>query len=533
MFSQKSVRLKSCSWGYGILILVLVMAMMAGCSSSPAPESKELYSSAEEPQEGSMDTGTSPQPEQVSSTPPAGAPKSMPLPSFSQADREVILQYAEKGEKDSANLEQALKLVQRAEQRPSAERTMEDYLILAAHYHLKGDMKQVVQYANQGVMSKSDNPRVKALMFIYLGYTNESQSPVMARSYFKQAVQTDPGFYKGHFEAGRLFYLDKKFPEAHVFLKEALNAKPEDADVYGKLGQMFYGMDQYEDAAVALKQALAMSPQTHWIQLQLGDTYFYGLKKREEGGRYYQQAVLNNDSDPEAHFGLALFYRYKNDYVKAKEHLEKAMKLNYKNPRYKRELADMTSEKQAIATGAQKFQKAIALNPKDPHAVTQLGRFYQRWGKFEQAEEQFKKAVQLASNMPKFKAPVIDPKSEEPPPPPEKIPSQVPEYANHLGWFYLNDRKYTEAEKAFKTALDIDPKYIEAQFGLGKTYESQDQYDLAAAYYTETVALDPKHEEAQNRLTDLKKSNKLMPVGELVKPKKDKPVKKSVMKVRK
>ena len=109
----------------------------------------------------------------------------------------------------------------------------------------------------------------------------------------------------------------------------------------------------------------------------------------------------------------------------------------------------------------------------------------------------------------------------------------MPEYANHLGWFYLSDKKYAQAEKAFKAALKVDPKYTEAQFGLGKVYENLEQYDLAASYYAETVALDPKHEAAQERLTDLQKSEKLMPVGEVIKTPKKKTGKKSVMKVRK
>jgi tetratricopeptide (TPR) repeat protein len=533
MFSEKNVYPKSCLWGYGVLILLLLMGITAGCSSSRAPESDKLYSSGEEPQESVMAKSPSVQSEAPSNQPSAGAAKSTPNSPYSPADREVVLRYAEKGENDSANLDQALKLVQRAEQLSSAERMMEDYLILSAHYWFKGDTNQVVQYANQGIMSKSDNPRVKAHMFIYLGYTYESKSPAMAQSYFKQAAQIDPDFYKGHYESGRILFLDRKYSEARAPLKKALNLNPESADIYGMLGQMLYGMDQYEEAAESLGKALAMSPQTHWIHLELGNTYFYGLKKREEGGRYYQQAVSKGGSDPAAHFGLALYYRYKNEYKKAAEHLKKAMKLDYRNLRYKRELEDMNSEKHEIAKGIQKYQQAIAKNPGDPDPVTQLGRFYQRWGKFEQAEEQYKKAVQLASIVKIPEAPVANPDSDQPAEPPVKEPSKVPEYANHLGWFYLNDKKYVQAEQAFKTALKIDPKYTEAQFGLGKAYESLKQYDLAASYYDKTVALDPKHEAAQERLTDLKQSEKLMPVGEVVKTPKKKTGKKSVMKVRK
>jgi len=209
------------------------------------------------------------------------------------------------------------------------------------------------------------------------------------------------------------------------------------------------------------------------------------------------------------------------------------MLLDHKNPKYKRELADVTSEKSEIAAGIQRRQGAIEKNPSDPHPVAQLGRFYQRWGKIGHAEEQFKKAVQLASVDKIAKPAVVDPETGKTVEPAVKEPSRMPEYASHLGWFYLGDKKYSQAEKAFKTALKVDPKYSEAQFGLGQTYENQKQYDLAASYYSETVASNPKHEEAQKRLTDLKNSDKLMPVGEVVKESEKKAVKKSVMKTRK
>lgn len=542
----KSVYPKSCLSGCGVLILLLLMAVMAGCSS--APESGKFYSSDEGvkgTQQSSPDKMASIAPgKQPSSSSSVGSKSigtgksistSKPAPGYSAADREVVLRYAEKGKSDPANMEQALKLVQRAEQLPSEKRTMEDYLILTSHAWFKEDANQAVQYANQGVMAKSDSARVKTYMFIYLGYTYESKSPTMAQSYFNQAARLEPDFYRGHYELGRVLFLEKKYAEARAPLEKALNSKLESADIYGKLGQMFYGMDQYEEAAKSLEKALAMSPQTDWLHLQLGDTYFYGLKNREEGGRYYRQAVAKNESDPKAHYGLALYYRYKNEYKKSIKHLEKATSLDYKNKRYQRELKDVSSEKFEIAKGVKRYEKAVERNPKDPHSVTQLGRFYQRWGKFEQAEEQFKKAVQLASTVKVLKPPVVDPESGQQVEPAVIEPSKVPEYANHLGWYYLSDRKYTEAEQAFKTALKVDPKHTESQFGLGQAYENLKQYDLAASHYTQTVALNPEHEDAQKRLTDLKNSDKLMPVGEVIptpEPEK-KTVKRSVMKVKK
>ncbi len=534
MFAEKSVHPKSCLWGTGVLILLILTGSMTGCSSR-ATETDKLYSSEEGAPGSATDKVASLSPAE-SSNQPAAPVNSIPNASYPPMDRAVILQYVEKGESDSGNLDAALKLVQRAEQLSPTERTMEDYLILAAHYRLKGDMKQLVQQANQGVMSKSESTRVRAHMFIYLGYTYESKSPTMARSYFKQAAQIDPDLYKGHYELGRIFFLEKKFSKAQAPLKKAFNLNPKSADVYGMLGQMFYKLDLYEDAADALEKALAMSPQTHWIHLKLGDTYFYGLKKREEAGRYYQQAVATSGSDPEAHFRLALYHRYKNEYEKAEAHLQKAMTLDDRNPRFKRELDDMLSEKSEMAPAIQKYKQTIAQNPKDPSPVSQLAKYYLRWGKYDKAEKQYKKAVQLASivpEVPEAKPDSDEEDSDEPAEPVAKEPSTVPEYANSLGWFYFNDKKYTQAEKAFKMALKFNPKHTPAQFGLGRTYENLEQYDLAASHYTQAAALDPENQEAQERLNALKESGKLTPVGEMVKTQDGKAGKKPVLKVKK
>ncbi len=525
MFSEKSFHPKSCLWGHGVLILLVLMGSMIGCSSR-APESDKLYSSEEGAQGSATEKVVSHLPKESSSQFSApGSVHSIPNASYSPADREVVLRYAEKGESDSGNLDAALRLVLRAEQLSPSERVMEDYLILAAHYRIKGDMNQVIQYANQGIMAKSDSKRVRAYMFIYLGYTYEDKSQTMARSYFKQAAQIDPDFYKGHYELGRIFFLKKEYSKAQASFKKALDANPENADIYGMLGQMFYGMDLYEDAADSLEKALAISPRTPWIHLKLGDTYFYGLKKRKEGGRYYQQAVSTSGSDPGAHFGLALYYRYKSEYEKAEEQLQKAIALDYKNPKYKRELEDMRSEKVEMATGIHKYQQAIAENPDDPSQVAQLGRYYLRWGKYEQAEKQYITAVKLASKA--SEKPVAkgnsedsdefleDEDSEDLGEPAVEEPSKVPEYTSLLGWFYFNDLKYDKAEKAFKSALKIDPKYTDALFGLGRAYENLKQYDMAASHYARTVASDPEHKEAQHHLAALKESGKLVPVVEV------------------
>jgi tetratricopeptide (TPR) repeat protein len=526
MFAEKSVRSGSFLLGYGVLIFLVLMGSMIGCSSR-APETGKLHNSGEEATDQSDSLAS------VKSTnqPSGSSTNAIPVGSYSPMDRAVILRYVEKGESDAANFTHAIKLIQRAEQLSHAERTMEDYLVLAAHYWFKGDMQKVVQHANQGVMAKSDSKRVKANMFIYLGYTYNKKSTTMAGSYFKQAVQIDPELYKGHYELGRIAFEKKEYPAAKVSLKKAFDLNPKDADVYGMLGQMFYGLDLYEEAVESLEMALKMSPQTHWIHLKLGDTYFYGLRERKEAGRHYQQAAEKSDSDPDVHFGVALYHRYKSEYIKAEKQLQKAMTLDKENPKYKRELDDMLSEKNEMKPAIQKYKQAIEKNPGDPKPVAQLAGYYLRWRKHDRAEEQYLKAVQVASIVPK--APVAEKDSDKPVEPVAQEPSKVPEYANSLGWFYFNDKKYDQAEEAFKMAVKINSKHSPAQFGLGRAYEQLGHYNMAASQYAKAVALNPENEEVQEHLTRLKQSGKLNPVGEMVKTEEKETGKESVLEVKK
>ncbi len=70
----------------------------------------------------------------------------------------------------------------------------------------------------------------------------------------------------------------------------------------------------------------------------------------------------------------------------------------------------------------------------------QLGWFYQKSGKFTEAEGVFKKAVSLDSI--------------------------VPWPYRHLGEFYYDTKRFSEAEEEFKKAISLDSTLIEAYYSL-------------------------------------------------------------------
>ena len=60
----------------------------------------------------------------------------------------------------------------------------------------------------------------------------------------------------------------------------------------------------------------------------------------------------------------------------------------------------------------------------------------------------------------------------------------------------LDEGKYPEAEEAFRSALYIDPKRIEALLGLGAASAYQENYVEAEAAYRQATTLNPESSDA-------------------------------------
>lgn len=61
------------------------------------------------------------------------------------------------------------------------------------------------------------------------------------------------------------------------------------------------------------------------------------------------------------------------------------------------------------------------------------------------------------------------------------------------GMIYLKQRRYDEAEKAFKTALQKDPEYQPAYHGLGLRHYLEENYRGAIGYFEKSLKLYPHH----------------------------------------
>ncbi len=116
---------------------------------------------------------------------------------------------------------------------------------------------------------------------------------------------------------------------------------------------------------------------------------------------------------------------------------------------------------------AEMFRKAVEINPKNEEAYIGLGVQYMLQGNTDQAETMYKKAVEIS-------------------------PLSYDAYF-HLGWLYMYyQRKYQEVSRAFNKAIEINQKNYRPYFELGGFYFLQKDYAQAEKYIQMAMAIEPQ-----------------------------------------
>ena len=122
---------------------------------------------------------------------------------------------------------------------------------------------------------------------------------------------------------------------------------------------------------------------------------------------------------------------------------------------------------------------------------------YGTQGKFEKAQEQFQKALEIEPNHSPSKRclRLLEATVES------KVNKQT---AIHLftGILYANKGILDETIAEFKKALSINPRYADAHYNLGLAYQMKGMVDEAIFEYKQTLAIDPGYSEAHYVLAD-------------------------------
>jgi tetratricopeptide (TPR) repeat protein len=165
------------------------------------------------------------------------------------------------------------------------------------------------------------------------------------------------------------------------------------------------------------------------------------------------------------------------------------------------ELGSVYGQQDKLPEAEDFFKKAIELNPGSDKACSELGWLYRYQGKYSQAEEIFKKAIELnpKNDNAYFGLGILyrdQGNYSQAESMFKKAAALYPENNNAcigLGWLYIDPVNYPRTEYVYKKAVEINKKNEKAYLELGSLYQSQGKYLQAEEMYKKAITLNPKN----------------------------------------
>ena len=174
----------------------------------------------------------------------------------------------------------------------------------------------------------------------------------------------------------------------------------------------------------------------------------------------------------EASRNLGEAYMQQGDFFSALREFLKAEKLYSKDPYLQNDLGLAYMAKDRLELAIKHFKKAVKLKPDYAPARNNLGTAYLAGKEWDVAIACFKEIV-------------------------DDILYATPHYPlTNLGWAYYNKQEYKLAEKYYSDALELQPNFITALRGLGRTYIAMGRVADAVAMLEKAVKNYPRSAES-------------------------------------
>ena len=199
-------------------------------------------------------------------------------------------------------------------------------------------------------------------------------------------------------ENGRKHLLSHDFNNAILDFKNASQSMPKDAEPHYQLGLAELGLGQGQAAADEFRRAFQLNPQHIGVQLKLAEMMAANRNPDviREGEKRAQAVLAIEPGNPDALQALAAAeLRLGEDPADAVAHLEEALDRVPQHLGSATDLAMLKLRAHDVAGAEKVLLKSAAEAPKSPDHAIVLARFYLLTHKPQEAERQFRRALEL------------------------------------------------------------------------------------------------------------------------------------------
>lgn len=233
--------------------------------------------------------------------------------------------------------------------------------------------------------------------------------------------------------------------------------------------------------------------------------HFYRMSGMyDESIQWYEKAIKD---DPKADYlrALGTVFVAKGDFQRAVEVLERAVKKAPNYPDYQSDLGAAYFRQGRYEEAMISFREAIRLNPGYANAHNNLAFVYRKKAMFKEADKEIAEAIRLdpahavaeyAMGLSYYHGGMFSDFRQ---------PMMID--ARSLGDLYYFQEGYGEALACYQKALKVHPRYADIHFCIGQTLLKMNRKKEAREAFVRAVELNPRYEDAQKALTEIERSH--------------------------
>ncbi len=253
----------------------------------------------------------------------------------------------------------------------------------------------VLTSAPKKEMVSSSSAATSALYDQGLAALEKKQFDVAERL-FKDAARSDPTSPLPLLGLAEIARINKEDAEAEKLVRKALALAPDSPDSQLAIGRLFYVKKNYLGAESSFLKAIALAPAMLAPLLDLAELNMNALNKPDKAAALFRQAISLKPDHAGAYFGLGNAYFALKNYSEAILSLNKASSLAAANPMPKIILSQVYAAVGDNKAAILALKEAARLAPKMPDIPLKLGMLYQQAQQWSEAYAAYEATLKLS-----------------------------------------------------------------------------------------------------------------------------------------
>jgi tetratricopeptide (TPR) repeat protein len=290
-------------------------------------------------------------------------------------------------------------------------------------------------------------------------------------------IIADPNNAELYHQRAKYYLNDRKYNEGFDDMKKVMLIDSSKAAYFITLSDLYFVTNQTANSKASLEKCISLDSKNVDAMLKLAELYFY-VKKHDDCFKYINMALKVDQYNSKAYFMKGMNYKEIKDTAKAISSMQTAVE---QDPAFYNAYIQLgilnAAQKKSIA--ADYYKNALRVQPKSVEAMYNLGKYYQDM-------KDYKQAVAIYNALLK-----IDPQ-------------------NKFAFFNLGamdlatkENISTGAIAAFTSAINIDPKYIDAYYARGVCYQLIGDKKNAISDFQICLSIDSQYQPASVALVEL------------------------------